>query len=176
MTNMKQILTLPIIFALFLIPCLAQQTKNQSIVVEELKPFDVKDYEGWQKVELNALTFYIPSILKRKEVKCYDGGCYHFESDDLLFRIDLDPAAGRPTFERTYPSYSDKITQIDGKYAWIWFFQDEGDYKYLSGVNFWDERSRKYGAGIYLSSKTTDTKQMAEKIFRSIKFNPKPKL
>lgn len=129
------------------------------------------DYKDWQKVELSSFKFYIPNNLKSKSVKCYEGNCYHFESEDLKLTVDVNTDAWRPTFERSYASYLSKFVQIGGRSAWIWHFEDEGIYKYISGVNFKFKEDKNYGMGIYLSSKTKNVSEVAEKIFNSVTFN-----
>jgi hypothetical protein len=132
------------------------------------------DYKDWQKVELSNLSFYIPKELKKQETKCIDGGCYLFKSEELKLSIDVNSAAGFPTYEKKNPTYSEKFFQIDDAKAWIWSVENDR-YKYESGVLFEFEKIKNYRIGMYLFSESQNIKDLAKKIFKSVKFKNKPK-
>jgi hypothetical protein len=119
--------------------------------------------------ELRILSICIPETLVRRKTKSCGDDCFIFENDDLYFDADLSVSAFRPTVEKKYPSYSAVNKLIDGRTATIWYFEDKGNYKYVSGVNIVLERGR-IGMGIYLFSKTADAKPIADRMFNSIKF------
>lgn len=138
--------------------CLLPETLNNSSF----------NYKDWQIVDLKVLKFCLPTDFERKSVRCYDGGCYRFESKDLLLKVDLDAAAWRPTFEKSYPTYIEKFTQVGSVSAWFWHFEDVGTYKYISGANFRVNDRTRYDAGMYVFSKNSAANDIAEKIFRSV--------
>src|SRR5437868_2834418 len=77
---------------------------NQTSV--KVGAFDPKEYEGWKKVETRRFSFYIPPETSGGEKKCMEGGCYEFAGPDFILTIDINSAAGRPTYERkNYPSF-----------------------------------------------------------------------
>ena len=123
----------------------------------------------WYRHELGILSICIPETMVRKQKKCLDNGCVNFENDVLFFSADLNTAAWRPTFEKKYPSYSEKQKVIDAKPSTIWFFEDTGKYKYVAGINIVLERGR-IGMGAYLFSKSPDSKPIADRMFNSIQF------
>lgn len=146
---------------------------GQKTSIEKVK-IRKSDYKDWRKVELNNLSFYIPKELKKQEAKCIDGGCYLFKSEELKLSIDVNSAAGFPTYEKKKPAYSEKFFQIDNAKACIWSVENDR-YKYESGVLFEFEKTRNYRIGMYLFSNSQDVKNLAEKIFKSVKFKNKPK-
>jgi hypothetical protein len=173
---MKRIFFITILFALFLIPCLAQNKTDSVKKIGELKPFIKKDYEGWHKVKSNFFTFYVPTSLMEKKVKCIEGGCYTFENENLSLNIDINYDAGYPTFEKQYPSYSEKFVYIDNALVWIWSFDHTGIYKYeSSGLFQFKKKDRDYRFGMYLFSKDKDIKEIAEMIFKSVQFKDNQK-
>jgi hypothetical protein len=87
----------------------------------------------------------------------------------MYFDADLTVSAYRPTFEKRYASYTGASKPLDGKQSSIWFFEDTGKYKYVAGANVIMERGQ-IGMGVYLFSKTSDPRPIAERMFNSIKF------
>jgi len=152
-----------------------QQKTKSSEEIEVAKPINPDEYKDWQKIETKCFSIYAPKELKQKKVKCIDSAfCDDFVSENLVLGVDINVDAGYATFEKEYPSYSEKYIWIDGAFAWIWSYEDKGEYKYNSGVIYRFREDSNYRIGVYLYSKDTNIKEMAEKIFRSIKFNYKP--
>lgn len=106
--------------------------------------------------------------MRRKTDRCGEK-CYIFETDELYFDLDPTTAAWRPTFEKKYSSFSLVNRTIDGKPSNLWNFEDTGKYKYVAGVNVILERGQ-IGLGVYLFSRSTDLKAIADRMFNSIKF------
>lgn len=128
---------------------------------------------GWQRVVLRQFSICIPPDLKRVSMKCFDGGCYRFENEQLSLDIDVNEAAWRPSSPKYLPSYKEEIKVIDGKSAWIWYFENDGTFRGKSGVVIKLEEKRGYALGVYLSSKEPGKHELARKIFKTIKFLPK---
>lgn len=87
----------------------------------------------------------------------------------MYFDMDTTVSAWRPTFQKRYASYTHINKPIDGKQSTVWYFEDFGEYKYVSGANIIFGRGQ-IGMGVYLFSKTTDPKPIADRMFNSIKF------
>jgi hypothetical protein len=160
----------------------AQQTQQKAKISEEIevaKPINPDEYKDWQKIETKYFSLYMPKELKQKEGKCIDSAfCDKFISENLFLGVDINVDANYATFERSYPSYSERYFWIDGAFAWIWSYENEGEnkgtYKYSSGAIYRFKENSNYRIGMHLHSKNTITKEIGEKIFRSIKFNYKP--
>jgi hypothetical protein len=123
----------------------------------------------WFRHEFGAISICLPEVLIRRKTDRCGSGCYIHESGELFFDADLTASAWRPTFEKKYPSYSATSRLIDGKSSTVWYFEDTGKYKYVAGVNVIFERGT-IGMGVYLFSKTSDPKPIAERMFNSIRF------
>ena len=129
-----------------------------------------KTSETWRVVDLKELTVTLPETFVQVPISCKEGGCYRFESGAMVFRIDLNSDAGRPSFERNDASYCEWFLEIDSRKAWLWSFTDSGKYKYLYGVNFNLLNRKIYDVGFYLSSENKAVQDLATQIFKSIKF------
>jgi hypothetical protein len=125
----------------------------------------------WQEVKLDGFSFSLPKSFKNIEVKCYDSRCYRFEEGNTGLTIDRDHAAFRPNLERSYPDYRENIFDIDEGKVWSWFYKR--DSKYKAGVLFYLNNPKDARLGIYLTSDDEQIFEIAEKIFNSVKFNPK---
>jgi hypothetical protein len=152
----------------------APETSTETQTQKKQVAIKTKEYEGWRKVELKNLEFFIPQDLVAKSVNCYEGNCYRFENSNALFKIDLDNAAWRPTnVQKQYASFIERTVVISGRAAWIWSYESGGNYKYVSGANF-RTNGNEYGMGFYLFSKTRPLRDVAEKIFKSIHIHATP--
>lgn len=123
----------------------------------------------WNRHELGFISICLPDTLERRRTGRCGARCFIFESEDMYFDADLSVSAWRPTFEKSYASFTGVSKPIDGKQSTVWFFEDTGKYKYVSGVNIILERGQ-IGMGVYLFSKTFDPKPIADRMFNSIKF------
>ncbi|MGI9055549.1 MAG: hypothetical protein ACR2F2_07075 [Pyrinomonadaceae bacterium] len=155
--------------------------KNQlgeKIQVEAEQTFDVNDYKDWQKINLSKISFYLPSDFKEnKERKPYHPRqAFLYENEDFTLGIDLSNSAYYPgDSDKELPSYCERYVWIDEAFGYIWHFKPNKNFAiYNSGVYFQFERSTNYAVGFNLLSKTKQTKDIAEKIFKSVKFNYRP--
>ena len=150
------------------------------VEVKEGESFDIKDYEGWQKIDLPKISFYVPVELKEsKEGKSrHPGTFFEYVSEDFRLGLELSNSAYTPNiFDKESPSYCERYTWIDDAFAYIWHAEPNKNYKeYESGVYFQFRESNKYAVGLYLISKTKDTKGIAEKLFKSVKFKYRPEV
>ena len=121
------------------------------------------------RYELGTFSICIPETLTRRRTSRCGDGCYIFENSEMYFDTDVTTSAWRPTFQKRYPSYTFAIKPIDGKQSTIWYFEDFGDYKYVSGANIIFERGQ-IGMGVYLFSRSSDPKPIADRMFNSIRF------
>ena len=123
----------------------------------------------WYRYDLGVFSICIPETMtRRRTARCGDK-CFIFESADMYFDTDPTSSAWRPTFQKRYASYTHVDKPIDGKQSTVWFFQDFGEYKYVAGANIIFDRGQ-VGMGVYLFSKSTDPKPIANRMFTSIRF------
>lgn len=119
--------------------------------------------------ELGLFSICIPETMtRRRTARCGDN-CYIFENSDMFFDTDLTGSAWRPTFQKRYASFTTLSKPIDGKQSTVWYFEDFGEYKHVAGANVIFERGQ-IGMGVYLFSRSTDPRPIAEKMFGSIRF------
>ena len=149
--------------------------------VQDLKSIDAKSYEGWKKFEIpNKISFYAPSALEKVEIK--GGGSHppsagiYFESEDFQLGGDFTTSAYAPNIaDKMLPTYCQWFSWIDGAFAFFWHFKPNTNRKkYESGIYFQFTEDKNYRLSIYLQSKEKDTKEIAEKIFKSVTFLNKP--
>lgn len=144
--------------------------KNESKTVE-CKKCDLADgYDDYIQIESKKFSFCIPNELKEKKIQCVDSFCKKFESERMVLVIDTDPNAGIPVLEKTYLSYTEESILIDSRKVWLWYFEQDQEYKYVSGANFWSEKQKYYDFGTALLYKDSDQKKTAEKIIKSFRF------
>lgn len=150
----------------------AQECKETlaGYTVEKVEVRNPENYKEWQKVKTKYVTLYTPKELEKTDKNCYEGDCNIFKSNETSMLIDTNEAAFYPIYEKTYPSYSEKVFCISGKLAWFWSYKQDQKNKYLAGVFFYFEENPKRRFGIYFNSKNKDIKQTAEKIIKSIEF------
>jgi len=148
---------------------------EQRVSIETIKEIRSKEYKDWQKINLSNLSFYAPKELIPKKPNCYDSNCYTFESKDLFLSIDISSAVGYPISAKKLPGFSEKIIKVDKAFGAIWYFKENEEtdpiYKYKSGVLFRFADNSDYKIGISIFSKNEDIKEIAEKMFKSVKFN-----
>ena len=150
----------------------AQDTKkNTKSEIVESKKCELGDkYSKYIQIETKKFSFCIPTELKKIEEKCRDSFCKTFESEKMTLRIDADPNAGIPVLERTFPCYTEESILIDGKKVWLWHYEEDREYKYVSGANFWSEKNKYYDLAVVLFYKDSDQKETAENIIKSVRF------
>lgn len=154
-------------------PQVCQKPKDgEQVIVEEAERPNLKDYKNWQEFKVKNFSFYAPKELEQKKVKCMEGGCYKFESNDLLLSISINPDASYPTSERSYSSYCEKYAWIDDSFAWLWFFEDNRNYKYNTGILFQFPEDKNRIIGMQMYSKN-NIRQVSETVFKSVKFMSK---
>ncbi len=140
---------------------------NQKTIVKKDEAF-----KDWQRIELKLFSFLIPKSFKQIETRCYESGCYSFKDADISLNIDINYDAFRPNVERNYTDYKENIYDIDNGKAWSWFYKRES--KYRTGVLFYLDKPKNKRVGIYLSAEDKNVFEIAEKVFRSVKFNSQP--
>jgi hypothetical protein len=150
---------------------LAQSPQTNKVETQTIKSFNENKYKEWQKIKLKSLSFYTPKELKEKKVNCYEGGCYTFESSILNLHIDINYDAFRPSYERSYSDYKENIYSIDEGKVWSWFYENKERSKYTAGALFYLSKPKEKRVGIYLDSNDKKVYEIAEKIFKSVKFD-----
>lgn len=145
--------------------------------VREDNTFDNKkcslsdNYENFDEIEFKDFTLCIPRELKKEKVlKCIDGGCNTFESEEMILDIDLSPDAGIPVLERTYLTYQEEHIQISNKKVWLWSFEQDYKYKYIFGANFHSGNNKYSDLGLVVVYKDSNQKDIVKKIIKSVIF------
>lgn len=121
--------------------------------------------EGWQAVD-TGFSMLIPKDLKRVEVRCFEI-CYRYEAENYSMSIDADAAAGQPYGSRG-KGFKDHVEYINGVRARIWSYQTSETYEY--GVIYYSGVIEQNLGNIRLSSRGVDIRDIAERIFTSVKF------
>jgi hypothetical protein len=133
-------------------------------------------YAGWQKVEFSPFSFYVPKELKRSKLMAYDLGYYRYESDNLVLDIATGKNAFPPSRERGFANYSHRSEVVNGAAAWIWHYDlEDGRFTHGAGARFVAGGPEKDALTITLLSKVGDLKEVAEKVFMSVRFEPEAK-
>lgn len=155
---------------------------DSKIEVQEFKSVNEKNYEGWKKIEIpNRVSFYVPNKFVKVEKKDIRGNhpataFLEFKSDSYKLGGDFTTYAYFPDFtKKKLSNYCEWYSWIDGAFAYFWNFEDANPrYKYESGIYFQFKEDSNYRMSIYLQSLDKNTKEIAEKIFKSITFLNKP--
>lgn len=164
---------LPLIFLLFLgaVNISAQDLPTTKSEITKDKKCSLADsYNDFIQIEYKKFSFCIPIDLKEQNVKCIDSFCKEFKNEKMILTIDADPNAGIPVLERTNLSYQENTILVDNRKVWLWYFEQDHEYKYLSGANFWSEKHDYYDLGMFLSYKDLNQKETVEKIIKSVRF------
>jgi hypothetical protein len=132
--------------------------------VHEPEPVDPTEYSGWQKIQGTGFSFYAPNDLKGGKVQGIDTTVYRFESPELTVSFDIGFMANP---KPSYPSQKSVI--IDGLEATVWH-SVEG--RNVSGlyVALGANRTKDH-FNMYVSYRDQKLKEIAEKMFRSLRFN-----
>jgi hypothetical protein len=164
---------LSIIFALILVPCLAQKKADNEVIIEKSKTFNVKDYEGWQKISIDEFSFYVPKDFKLEKKMGIDLECWEHETDSVHLKI----YSGARFPEHSYSikqrsTFNEKSLYINDIFTDIASYEYESryyPYKYIDTARFYiDKQTNETGMIIYLASKDS-AKELVEKIFLSVK-------
>jgi hypothetical protein len=162
----KSILT-TLIFTLCVITISAQPAEKK----QELLQFNKTNYIGWQKIDVDAFSFYLPKEFKGGKRKAIDTTTWKFDNENAELAVFIGAFAPRPDNETNLASFRSDLLIIDSFSAWSFSYEDKNDFKYVNGIGFWSNRIKGFVITIYLSSKDEKAKDLAEKIFTSIKFN-----
>lgn len=147
------------------------QTNSDDCAAWEI-PGASKVANGWERHFVGRLSVCLPIELRPVKLECFEGGCGLFESQRFSFSIDFNLAAWRPTSEKYLPTYKEEVTTLDGKQAWIWYFEQDGKFKGTSGIKLKVKGKDEYDLGLYFSSAQPGYHDLAKKIFNSIKLFP----
>lgn len=149
-------------------------TKSDRCVVKVGSSESGKDHVVEMKeVTLPFGSFCIPASLEQQTVKCIEGGCWEFSNKEMRFMVDWNVDAGRGTTERELLDYTEDLILVDNVRTRIWSYPHGGSYRFTSGANFAIEKDHRVGIGMYLYSKSIDTRQLAKNVFESVRFAPK---
>jgi hypothetical protein len=132
------------------------------------------DCGKWKRLTLIDISLCIPKEFEVKNAPSMEGGRVQFQNSELRFSIDYSLDSWRPTVERRYASYNEEVFVKDSVRYWTWNFDGRDGWKYVSGMNIWEEKHQKYVAGIFLFSNSADSKELAQNIFRTACYEPKP--
>jgi hypothetical protein len=151
----------------------AQKLPTGGAIDEGLTIFDLRQYEGWQKIELGWFSFYLPKEVKRVESgkRCWDSTCQSFESTEFVMKIDDSFDVRYPRYQRRFESYKDKTFRIGKAHAWLLFFQRaDKPKKYEAGILFQPEEENGQRLKFTFLSDRADIMKTAEKIAISVHF------
>lgn len=174
-------LTIKIIVSLFLLALTnsvanAQQDKkepNKRNILKARSDFSQEAYKDWQKVALRQFSFYVPKNFRLEEVKGIDTTEWHYKSDEINFIVIMGAYA--PSYsvkDKKTGSLKYKSFQIDNIDAEMWFYEVANkEYNYISAIHFQPPMLKVSSVTIYLESKALTGQQIAEKVFKSIRFN-----
>jgi len=138
------------------------------INVEKITSRKAEEYKDWREIKSKYITFYAPNDLKELKVNCYEGACASFDSKDIHMGIDTNSAAFYPYYEKTFPTYIEKLFWIDGRLAWFWSFKSDEGNIYKAGIFFYFEENPKRRLVINFNSTNKDVNSIAERIVKSI--------
>lgn len=121
---------------------------------------------AWQTIELPAISLLIPKEMVRVPSRCYEGGCYRFESPEIRITVSFDPALG----DNSTPGFREIFTYINDMPAWMWSSNSKWpNFKYSYGATYFSHTQRRFRIGIEIESKTAEIESIAQTIFRSVK-------
>jgi hypothetical protein len=132
-----------------------------------------KTYSNWKTVKLGVFSFRLPSRMKFvTDVKGIDSPLWRYEDNDNLLDIETGQYVVFGSF-RSELSYQEEDLIIDNTKAIIQFFklnETFDDYKFVSHVTLLKKDGAKFNVSMFLYSKNPVDKELARKIFQSIKF------
>jgi hypothetical protein len=131
---------------------------------------DSNEYREWRKIDVGIFEFHAPKELKGGKRQGIDSRVWKYESADLVLDIDAGLYSGFPSVERTGATYREMFLTVDGASAWMWFYEDpKNELRYVSGANF-SFKGLNESVTIELNSKDIKGQEIAEKMFKSVKF------
>lgn len=137
------------------------------------EPVDPALYKDWKKIEEGMFSFYGPKNLKGGRKQGIDTEVFRYETADLVVSFDIGFLAGVPRFEgNLLPNEVD----IDGHKAFIWYptYESEKGKRFLGRLYVaLGENIAKTPFHMIVTSTDPNFKDVAEKMFRSLRFNRK---
>lgn len=155
---------------------LTAQTPTPQNNFEIIEPPDLNNYKDWQKVYFVEFSMYVPQCFQIETIANFEGGIRAYKNDEYNLRIYISSYAPRPSrVEERYENYKDKKIFIDNDFAWTWSYKREHEgYSYTNGIFIWFKKREGVYASVYLNSKDEQKgKELAKKMFHSIKFEEK---
>ncbi len=154
-------------------------SKRSEIGTQELKATESSNTEGWKRIDFpNVVSLKVPSSFTSTGVKYIreDEKRHILTSDEFDVYADLSNAAYTPSpLTSSITDYCEWISWIDGAYAYFWNLRDpEASSVYESGIHFQFSNDRNYKLSIWVLSSTSETKGIAESIFKSVEFLSSP--
>lgn len=139
----------------------------------------VKMPENWKKFDLPLFSFFAPSDFVSEPFKGKDSAIWKYKNQDLELTIDLGLYSAKPVEDKNEDNYVEKSAVIDKKKATIVSFKfsnsESKEFNYITAVYFPKIDSGETKLSLIAHSKTPEKQEIAEKIFRSIKFKSQKK-
>ena len=127
---------------------------------------------GWKRLTFNRVSLCVPVEFEIQNVP-RSPELFAFESEELRFSVDINSDAWRPTVERKNKTYMETVRQNHRLRYWSWTLEDYDGWRYVAGLNVWQEDEKKYLMSAFLFSKTKRGSELAEKIFESVCQEPR---
>lgn len=128
----------------------------------------------WKRIDLKAFSFSLPPGMKEKIARGIDSIIWKYADDSMELVIDLGPYSRRPEVYETKPEYRQEQIEISGKKAdMISFHSDNPNFReqsYVAAVYFSEVGSTEAKLSFTVHSKSRRGREVAEAIFRSIRF------
>ena len=150
------------------------QKRSKPKKIEFAEPFNLKNFEGWNKRDFYDFSLYLPKDLILVTLHGIDTNSQIARTEKIKLYIYFgNHSPTGPSIEVSYPDYEEKEFWINGIPALIWSYKDEeSEFKYISSVVFYNDAVYKnYREYISFSAKDKNISEMADKIFNSVVFN-----
>lgn len=133
-----------------------------------------KDSVEWKEIKLDKISFCLPNDFKLKEIQGIDLSHKEYQDKDVVIKVFVGKQSPVPSIEQSYLTYKDQQKYVNGIYAWLWFYEEKNEYRYIRGGRFFLE-NKLDGAvfTIYVKTKEDNMKELAESIISSIKLKSK---
>ena len=169
---MKRVLFLLVVFVLLLTTCLAQKELDKKVENTKSKTFNVKDYEGWQKISIDKFSFYVPKDFKVDKKRGIDLGYWGYKTNNLdLMIYSGSRLPKRSSVEENFPTYKEESLYINNIFTNISSYEYEVKYypyKFIEVAQYYiDKKVNENGMIIFVGSKD-NPKELIEKIFLSV--------
>ncbi|HEX8279703.1 MAG TPA: hypothetical protein VF540_13455 [Segetibacter sp.] len=135
-----------------------------------------QDLSGWEKTDLPWLTFYKPTYLVKTEYEGTDSAVWEYEGKNINLNIEVGLYAGKYDVDQEEKYYSKKSVEIDSKKAEIVTFKfrkASSKLEYIAILYFNEIGSENSKMSFTAYCKTAEEREIAKKIFYSIKFKNK---